>query len=452
MVESHRAAPGPSALELLLLRRRAAGSPLLLLPELTRRYGPVVQFRLGARHFCLLAEPGAIEEVCTAQDARFTAGSPIGHERRIPGQGPSTCGGDLSRTLCRGDAPALQHFSLDTWAQQIVGITELRIAGWWNQDRRSVQHEMLDITLRIVAGTLLGAAATGGPSEAARALGEAMEHFVRESRRTFALPCLMPVPAHRRFSRAARRLDATVGELLQRRRLDPSGPGDVAGQLLAARGADGSPLPEQELRDELAALLLAGHEAVANTLTFSWILLSQHPEAERALHRELDAALGGRSPGLGDLSRLPYLEAVVQESLRLYPPAWTAVRRTALPAVVAGHRIPAGCDVLLPAWIVHRDARYFPDPLAFRPERWLGGETKALPPFAYFPFGDGQRPCIGRDFALLEARLVLAIIAARHRVRVITPFPRLEAAVILRPKGAVVAEIAPRSPGFLRPP
>ena len=186
--------------------------------------------------------------------------------------------------------------------------------------------------------------------------------------------------------------------------------------LLHAQDAEGSGgMTDRQLRDEVITLFLAGHETTANALTWTWVLLGRHPEVDARLHDELDAVLEGRPPTADDVARLPYTRAVVAETLRLYPPAWTMGRRVLRDYRWAGHDIPAGSLILMSQWVMHRDPRCWPDPERFDPERWLR-DPAGRPRFAYFPFGAGNRVCIGESFAWNEAIVVLAALAQRWRL------------------------------------
>ena len=175
-------------------------------------------------------------------------------------------------------------------------------------------------------------------------------------------------------------------------------------------------MSDQQLRDEMMTLFMAGHETTANTLAWAWVLLSRHPEVEARLHAELDRVLGDRLPTLADLPRLKYTESVVHETLRVYPTVWVIGREAIEPVELGGYRIPAGTTVFMPQWVIHRDGRWFDDPEAFRPERWADGLMQRIHRYAYFPFGGGPRICIGNNFALMEATLILATIARQYRL------------------------------------
>jgi len=260
-----------------------------------------------------------------------------------------------------------------------------------------------------------------------------------------AIVRFLPRPGALAFRRAIQKLDKTVYEIIRLHRQNGNGSGDLLSILLEAQDEDGSQMNDRQVRDEVLTFLLAGHETTALALSWAWLLLAQDAEAERKLHAELDRVLAGRMPDLSDLPLLPYAEAVVKESLRLYPPAW-AVARTAIHEFeLGGYRVPAGASVVMSQWVMHRDARFFSDPLKFDPDRWSRQESRNLPRFAYFPFGAGPRQCIGSSFAMMEAILLLATIARKFRFRLteghpIEPLP----AITLRPKGGVWVELKRR--------
>jgi cytochrome P450 len=213
---------------------------------------------------------------------------------------------------------------------------------------------------------------------------------------------------------------------------------DLLTLLLTARDDEGNSMSDQQLRDEVITLLLAGHETTALNLSWSWYLLAQNPDVEQKLHAELDAVLGTRPPTVSDLPKLPYTDRVIRETLRLYPPAWRVLRQTEEPFQVGNYLLPAGSNIVLSQWVTQRDARWFTEPERFNPDRWNEETAAKLPRFAYFPFGGGPRVCIGAGFAMMEAILLLATIAQRYRIR-LAHHKRVEllASITLRPKKGV---------------
>jgi cytochrome P450 len=237
-------------------------------------------------------------------------------------------------------------------------------------------------------------------------------------------------------------LDAIVYGLIAARRDAPDSNGrDLLSLLLAARDeeGDGHGMTDQQLRDEAITMFLAGHETTANALAWTWWLLAGHPEVERRWHGELAIVLGGRPPAAADVARLPFTRMVVAEAMRLYPPAWIIGRRSKEDVEVGGFLVRRGTIVLVSQWITHRDARFFPDPEAFRPSRW---EDAAHPRYAYFPFGAGTRVCLGESFAWMEAILALATIGQRWTLARVDPGPPA-----MLPK----ITLRPRNPVWMRP-
>jgi len=267
----------------------------------------------------------------------------------------------------------------------------------------------------------------------------------------------IPIPVLVRFRRSKAHLDQVVDAMIAAKQAEiaraqaagrPLG-GDVLSMLIAARDEEGkgarSGLSSSELRDEVLTIFLAGFETVANALSWTWLLLGQNPAAEAHLHAELDTVLLGRLPTLDDLPRLPYTEMVVAESMRLYPPAWAMGRQATEAVEIGPYRLPKGTFVFFSQYIVQRSAKYFPDPLTFRPERFTAEAKAQRPKFAYFPFGGGGRQCIGESFAWMEAVLVLATLAQRWRLRLVEGQRiELQPKITLRPKFGIQVVVESR--------
>jgi cytochrome P450 len=235
-----------------------------------------------------------------------------------------------------------------------------------------------------------------------------------------------------------------VARVLAERRARPGDRGDLLSMLMAARDDDGKPMSDRQLRDELITLFLAGHETTAIALSWTLFLLARNPTVEERLHREIGEALGERLPVAADLPRLRYADAVVKESLRLYPPAYVVGRESLADCVIGDYDLRARSTVYFSPWVLHRDPRHFPDPEAFRPERWLDGSTAKLPKYVYVPFGGGPRVCIGERFAMMEGVLVLATILRRFRLEMAGPDPVPFPSITLRPEGGPVMRVRKR--------
>ncbi len=292
---------------------------------------------------------------------------------------------------------------------------EEMLATWQDGDVRDIHQEMMQLTMRIVAKVLFSVEVKADTERVAGALNILMRHT--SGGRMILPPVLrhVPVPAMMRVKRAVRELDEIVNRIIRQRRASGEDTGDLLSMLMAARDEDGSGMTDRQLRDEILTFLLAGHETTAVSLSWTWYLLSQHPEVEQKLHQELSQVLGGRTPQLEDLPRLPYTDKVVKESMRLYPPAWSLARTVAKEVELGGYRLPVGANVVMSPWILHRDPRFFNQPEQFNPERWTGGGGPTSPALRLLPLWrrtapvhrrlvrhDGGEPASGGDCTALS--------------------------------------------------
>ncbi len=302
-----------------------------------------------------------------------------------------------------------------------------------------MHDEMMKLTLAIVAKTLFSADVEKEAAEIGEALTTTFEAFNIGILPFSELLEKLPLPYLKRFEAARARLDKTIYRIIDERRATGEDRGDLLSMLLLAQDTegDGGGMTDTQIRDEAMTIFLAGHETTANALSWTWYLLSQHPEIEARFHREVDA-LGPRLPRPDDLANLPYTRMILAESMRLYPPAWAVGRRAINDFEAGGYRIPARSMVIMSQYITHRDPRFHPDPERFDPERWLPEVAAARPRFSYFPFGGGTRICIGEQFAWMEGILILATIAQKWKLRYLggTP-PAIEPRITLRPRGSV---------------
>jgi len=286
---------------------------------------------------------------------------------------------------------------------------------------------MMRLTLSIVGTTLFSAGMESEASEIGEALTTVLKMF-----QMLMIPFSeylekLPLPAVRRFEKARARLDQTIYGLIRERRESGEDAGDLLSMLLLAQDEEGSggSMTDVQVRDEALTLFLAGHETTANALTWTWYLLSQNPECEARLHREIDSVLAGRVPEMADLPELRYTEMVFAEAMRLYPPAWAIGRMSKEPFELGGHEIGGKSICVMSPYVIQRDPRWFPDPERFDPERWTAEARESRPKFSYFPFGGGARVCIGERFAWMEGVLVLAAVAQKWKLR-LDPRQRVE--------------------------
>jgi cytochrome P450 len=298
--------------------------------------------------------------------------------------------------------------------------------------------EMTRLTLTVVGHALFGFDLLGEADEARRALTEALRITNDRFYSLLYLPPSVPTPRNVRFARAKRVLDRVVGEVISARCAGPARP-DLLGMLMEARDADTGESPsDEEVRDEVMTMVLAGHETTANALSWAFRLLSLAPPVDRRLHEESARVLGGRDPAVDDLPRLELASRVHQEAMRLYPPAW-AFGREAIGADAFGDvRIPAGAAVTISPWLLHRDPRWWEDPEGFDPDRFAPEASTARPRYAYVPFAAGPRMCIGNAFAMMEMQIVLAMVAARYRLDLVPwRMPEVDPRVTLRARSGI---------------
>jgi cytochrome P450 len=310
-------------------------------------------------------------------------------------------------------------------------------ARWRDGDTLDMSAEMMQLTLGIVGKTLFDADVVSDAQEVGEAMTVVMDLFNTITIPFFELLQKLPLPQLRRFDTARAKLDAIIYRLIEQRRLAGEDRGDLLSMLLLAQDTevDGGAMTDEQLRDELMTIFLAGHETTANALTWTWYLLSQNPEAEACLHEEIDRVLAGRLPDFDDVGKLKYTEMVLAESMRLYPPAWALGRLAMQEFEIGGYVVPRKSLVLMSQYVMHRDARYFVEPLKFNPARWTPEARESRPQFSYFPFGGGPRRCIGEGFAWMEGILLIATIARHWQMRLVPNHPVvLKPVITLRPK------------------
>jgi len=398
------------------------------------QYGDVTRFRWGPRHEFLLNHPDLVEQVLVTEQRSFMKGQALQETKRILGEGLLTSEGALHLRQRRLMQPLFHRGRIGEYGDEMVECSTGLQARWRDGDTREMHDEMTRLTLAVVGRVLFAADLEGEAGELGSALTDAMESLQRFMLPFYGAVERLPLPGPRRVRASRRRLDMTIYRLLAERRANPGG-ADLLSLLLQARDEQGEPMPDAQVRDEAMTIFLAGHETTAVTLTWTWMLLARHPSVEERLHEELDVVLGARPPNIDDLPKLLYTDTVLKEALRLYPPAWLIGRRALVDVELGGFVVPAGSIVILSPWVTHRDARFFYEPLRFDPDRWTGQGQADRRGFGYFPFGGGIRRCIGESFALMEAKLLLASLAQRWRLRldprqVVDVLPR----ITLRPR------------------
>jgi cytochrome P450 len=380
------------------------------------RYGDVCSFRFGPRRIYLVSHPDLIERVLVTDARYYTKHFGARMYRPILGNGLVTSEGDFWLRQRRLSQPAFLRGRLVGYAPVMVALTEKMLAEDWRDGLRADIHaEMSRLTSAIALKTLFDLDSGADRDAYTDSLREVFDLLKARFYTFVPLPRWLPTPSNVRLWRALGRVRGLVDGFIRQGRARKAPGEDLLSRLIHAQDEDGTHMTDRQLRDEAMTLYLAGHETTALTLSWTWYLLAQHPQVEERLAAEWSAVLGGRSPTAADLPRLSYTEHVITESMRLYPPAYLIGREAAAERELGDFVIPRGTTVFLSQWVTHRDARFYEEPLEFRPERWAEGLAQRLPKYAYFPFGGGPRVCIGNGFAMMEAVLLLATFGQHYR-------------------------------------
>jgi cytochrome P450 len=411
--------------------------PPEFLLDSARKYGDVVHFKFGPQAVYLLNHPDYIRDVLVTNNRNFVKSRGLEMAKKFLGEGLLTSEGEFHRRQRRLAQPAFHRQRINAYATVMTDYCAQTRSRWQPGKTLDISQEMMRLTLAIVGKTLFDANVETEAREIGKALTDVMQLFDRITSPFAGLLEKLPLPSNIRWLRAKQRLDATIYRIIDERRRSGEDRGDLLSMLLLAQDeeGDGTGMTNQQLRDEAMTLFVAGHETTANALTWTWYLLSQHPEVEAKLHHEIDAMLDGKLPTAEDVVRLAYTEMVFAESMRLYPPAWVLGRRVLSDYRVGDYVIPSGSIILMSQWVMHHDPRFYPEPFRFDPERWTPEARESRPKFAYFPFGGGPRVCIGEQFAWMEGVLLIATIAQKWKMR-LAPDQRVETKpmITLRPK------------------
>ena len=381
--------------------------------------------------------PDLIRDVLVVNAHKFKKGRALQRAKSLLGNGLLTSEGQVHLRQRRMIQPAFHRTRIAEYAKIMIECAERMSASWHDGEVRDIDKEMMHLTLQIVAKTLFSANVDDEADEIGASMTTIVEMF-----NYLLLPFSewlqkLPLPQSRKFACARDTLDSVIYRIINERRASGENTGDLLSMLLNVQDEDdGTAMTDEQVRDEALTLFLAGHETTANALTWTWYLLSQDPEKEAALHAELDTVLAGRTPTFDDVSRLKYTEAVLAESLRLYPPAWGVGRLSLEEHVLAGYRLPEMSLVLLSMYVTHRDPRFWDNADLFIPERWTKQSIKeAGQRYIYFPFGGGARRCIGEGFAWTEGILLLAILAQKWKLRLASEQKiGMSAMITLRPR------------------
>jgi cytochrome P450 len=463
------------------------GSPILLFEHLLKTYGNIAHYRFLGTPIVFINDPEYIREILVNQAGSFVKERTVRRMKILLGEGLITSDDPIHKRQRRIAAPAFHRQRIAAYADQIVASAATQQKNWRPNQQIDISAASMQLSLEIVARTLFNTPVT----DDIRSINDEVNTIMDLYNFIVAFPKIesflhLPIPGITKFRRSKARLDAVVDRLIREHREAAANgepdKGDLLSMLLTSRDEQADDagqhtgMSDEQVRDEVLTIFLAGYETVANGLTWTWYLLSQNPEVEARLHAELDTVLGtepgapqpalslskGPVPGtwngapqkrprthrlpiLADYPNLRYTEQVFAESMRLYPPAWAMGRMSTRPVTLGPYRIPSGAHFFFSQYIMGRDPQYFPDPLRFDPDRFSLENKAARPKFTYFPFGGGNRQCIGESFAWMEGVFAIATIAQRWRMTYLgTTAPEAQAKITLRPKGPLMMQLIPR--------
>src|SRR5579862_7737115 len=419
----------------MALRRLRPANPIVLFQQLARDYGEIAHYKLAWNHIVFLNHPDYIREVLVVQNENFTKERTVQRTKMLLGEGMITSEGAQHRQQRQVAQPAFHRQRIPEYANTMVDEAVRMRETWRDGEERDISVDMMHLTLNVVARTLFATDLREEAGELADAINRIMGlyNFLVMLPAAEWLVHVRP-PGLAAFVRARKRIDAVVYRMIEAHRRERSDSGSLLDLMLAAE-PEQTPASEQSLRDQVITIFLAGYETVANALSWTWYLLSQNPECESRFHAEIDRELRGKLPSFDDAPRLRYVEMVLAESMRLYPPAWAMGRRARNDFQLGEFLLPAKTTVLISQFVTHRDPRFFPDPLRFDPERFTPEAKARRAKFTYFPFGAGVRQCIGESFAWMEGVLLLATVGQRWKLKLVAGHPvEPEPLITLRPK------------------
>jgi cytochrome P450 len=423
--------------------------PLEVMERRVAEHGDIVHVRFAWMDYYVLNHPDAVHHVLVENHRNYKKSRNYQGLKFVLGKGLLTSEGDFWKKQRKLAQPAFHRERLTKLANDMISCTGDMLERWDRELEQLKQpfdlhREMMRLTLRIVGKTLFSTDLDNESKEIGDALSVAISWANEHVNSPLRLPPWVPTPANRRFVRARETIDRIALRMISERRSYGEDRPDLLGMLMSAADEEtGEKMSDIQLKDELLTLVLAGHETTANALSFMFHLLSHHPEVEAKLHQEITTVLGERTIELGDIQKMPYTKAVVEESMRLYPPAWVIERDSLAEDVVMGYRIPKNVVVGVFPWLLHRHTQYWSNPHKFEPERFLTADSR--PKHVYLPFGGGPRMCIGNAFAMMEMQLLLPMIVRKHRIVEERSFAlALDPSITLRPRDGVSVHLDPR--------
>lgn len=444
-------APGPKGLPFVGNLFPALRDPIALFLEAQRDFGDVFRLELGPYEYYVVNDPEIVRHVLVDNAKVYTKSRNYLGLRVVLGEGLLTSEGDRWRRQRRLAQPAFHRDRLNGFARAMASATRDMLDGWMAEGHENtfcVHRAMMHLTFRIVGLTLFSADVHGDAKDVGEAMTIALEWANDHAESILPVPPAVPTPANLRFKRAMKTLDALVYRLIAERRAAATSGNDLLGLLMDATEEDGtSKMDDRQVRDEAITMVLAGHETTANLLAWTLHLLSKHPDIERRVREEATRVLGDRDPVLADMKALELTRRVLDEALRLFPPAWVFERQATEADTLGPYRIAPKAMVGISPYVLHRHAKYWENPEGFDPDRFLPERSAKRPRYVYLPFGGGPRTCIGNHFAMMEAQIILAMILRAFHIE-LDPTHKIELdpAITLRPRTGIRVRRRPVGP------
>ena len=384
----------------------------------------IVGYSVAGTTGCFVCHPDLVEQVLVTDADVYEKGQLLQDTLgQFIGEGLFLLEGEEWKEQRTALQPAFYREKIAAYGETMTGFAAATGDGWTDGERFDVLPEMREYTLRVLGKTLLDVD-IDRTADALEPLLSALRERLDPRSLSAYVPLAVPTPTNRRVRSARATFEATLDDIIAERQAESAADREARDDVLSLLlSLDDETMTRERLGHQLLTFLVAGHDTTALTLTYAWFLLGHHPERQRKLHEELDSVLGDAAPTPQDLFELPYLDDVLTEVLRRYPPAFTTFRQPTEPVTLGGYDVAPDAQLTIPQWLVHRDERWYDDPDAFRPERWTDEFEAQLPDYAYYPFGGGPRHCIGMRFARMEAKLALATIAREYAVEAVTEPP-----------------------------
>lgn len=436
--------PGPGITSLLLLGKDPIYGPM----RLQRDFGSISYMPVGPGFapIYVINDPEMIHQVLVKERDRYIKDRFIKWMSPVFGDGVLVTDGEKWARARRMMTPAFRPRALRSYGEVMIDATEKALGKLNVHQGFDMEGWTRDLALDIALESLFGAELGDKAARVAQALDDLLVFADGILGRITPPPKKLPIRMNRALWRGMKGMDQVIDEILEERAQSSEERLDLLAMLLGARDADGSELSPQEIHDQIITLLLAGHETTALSLSYTFMLLGWNPRVVEKIQQELEEVLGDRALEIGDLRNLTYLNQVIQEALRMYPPAAITVRQAIKEDTIAGYTIPVGAQVVIPIWGMHHDTRFWDRPYAFNPERWDADSSVERPRYSFFPFGGGNRVCIGEQFARMEMQIVMATILRKFTPRtLIQSPPHLNLLVTMRPETPIRMELQPRS-------